>query len=388
MMNKYFKVYIIYIAWCILLILPYLIVMHDCKKHGIENFKEDLLSTSSRDNLLLSTSSRDNLLLSTMLKAVGPLENPKRIQTVHRKTIEPTIDIGGWNNIKMALETIICVAAKYNRSVIVPKPTSWYLVPGDNTHLFDFFDEESFKSVVPTSDKINSESSYLFEENNCLIKTTSAMQDGDFKKFDTISNFNNWVIDSRKCRHFTYYTRHFTQNKYDILVNKAFRIRKDIIVIACNLLKKHNLELSKFNAIHIRKGEFQYKDSLWGNDTAGRVISKIKKYVKGVPLLIVSDEYNKKLIKELGNIVPRVVCWSKQDIAEPKIAPIVDMLCCIPAKHFFGTSLSTFSTGIMQWRGYMKSSGCDIDDIPRFIQEQNFCVSCAGDIEQDTWKNL
>ena len=42
----------------------------------------------------------------------------------------------------------------------------------------------------------------------------------------------------------------------------------------------------------------------------------------------------------------------------------------------------------MQWRGYMKSSGYDIDDTPRFIQEQGFCVSCAGDIEQDTWKNL
>ena len=60
-MNKYFKIYIIYIVWCIFLIFPYLIETYDCKKSNIEKFEED------------------NLLLSSMLKALGPLENPSKI---------------------------------------------------------------------------------------------------------------------------------------------------------------------------------------------------------------------------------------------------------------------------------------------------------------------
>jgi hypothetical protein len=323
-----------------------------------------------------------------MLKALGPLENPTRIVNNSTKTIEPTIDIGGWNNIKMALEVIVCLATKYNRSVVIPKNTQWYLVPGENTSLFDFFDEDSFKSVVQTSNQVNKSSNYNFDKDKSLIKTTSAMNNNDFKKFNELSDYDNWKIDSKICRHFTYYARHFTENKYNILINKAFRIRKDIIIQACNLLNKNNLEINKYCAIHIRKNEFQYKDALWGNDTEGRVISKIKNYINNMPILIVSDEYNEKLIKELKKIAPRVICWSKQDIAGQKIAPIIDMLCCVPAKYFFGTSLSTFSTGIMQWRGYFKAAGNDIDAKPRFIQNQSFCVSCAGDIEEKTWEKI
>ena len=362
----------------ILLVVLFIIAYYkNISKKNIENFNDNFLRN-------------DDKLLEIMLNAIGPLTNKNQNNSNYSKmkTIEPTIDIGGWNNIKMAFEIIVCLATKYDRALVIPEKTQWYLVEGSDTHLFDFFDENTFKSFVKTSNVRNNNDEFKFE-NNCLIKTTSAMNENDFNEFDKISHYKNWKIDSKKCRHFTYYARHFKENKYHNLVNKAFRLRKDIIVEACKLLNKHDLELGKYIAIHIRKGEFQYRDELWGNDTVGRIKSKINKISKNLPILIVSDEYNKQLIDGLSKISPKVVCWSKQKIVNPKIDPIIDMVCCVPAKHFFGTSLSTFSTGIMQWRGYLKSSGNnEIDDNPYFFQDQSFCESCAGDIEPDSWRNI
>ena len=112
-------------------------------------------------------------------------------------------------------------------------------------------------------------------------------------------------------------------------------------------------------------------------------------------MLIVSDKYNKDLIKMIEGMGSRVICWSddipKGRLTSPKhgkLRPIIDMVCCVPAKKFFGTALYTFSTGIMQWRGYMKAYGYPIDDNPVFIKESPHCNSCAGDIEPETWRDI
>ena len=46
------------------------------------------------------------------------------------------------------------------------------------------------------------------------------------------------------------------------------------------------------------------------------------------------------------------------------------MLCCCLGWRFVGTRLSTFSTGIIQWRGYVsRVEGAAVDAVPRFTSE-------------------
>jgi hypothetical protein len=46
------------------------------------------------------------------------------------------------------------------------------------------------------------------------------------------------------------------------------------------------------------------------------------------------------------------------------------MLCCCLGWRFVGTRLSTFSTGINYWRGYVsRVEGAAVDAVPRFTSE-------------------
>lgn len=68
-------------------------------------------------------------------------------------------------------------------------------------------------------------------------------------------------------------------------------------------------------------------------------------------MLIVSDEYNEDLINLFETVASRVVMW------KPIRAPdglLIDMLACVPAIRFFGSPLSTFSAGIVQYRNRLR----------------------------------
>ena len=145
--------------------------------------------------------------------------------------------------------------------------------------------------------------------------------------------------------------------------------------------------MGKYVAMHIRKGDYQHVEIK--NTPEDYIINKVKDDITDKDVLIVSDSLNTKLIEKMKKYCNNVVCWSGGENKYGKVSPIVDMICCVPAYKFFGTSLSTFSTGIMQWRGYLRANNHnEIDDSINFLQDTKFCVSCAGDVEPNCWRNL
>ena len=50
--------------------------------------------------------------------------------------------------------------------------------------------------------------------------------------------------------------------------------------------------------------------------------------------------------------LPWIQCKCKSPC--PKDQMVIDMVACVPAKRFFGSPLSTFSAGILQWRNRLR----------------------------------
>ena len=151
-------------------------------KKNIENF----YSSNSKD--LSDEEIRQSYNYQELIKAIGPSKVVlSKKQTDNLNTIQTTVDIGGWNNIKMAFEMIVCLAKKYNRAIVLPEPGVWYLIDDPKNSLFDFFDQKSFESVVPVSKKPNNKSVYKFDEGDkCLIETTSTMEEKHFNNLNKV----------------------------------------------------------------------------------------------------------------------------------------------------------------------------------------------------------
>ncbi len=77
------------------------------------------------------------------------------------------------------------------------------------------------------------------------------------------------------------------------------------------------------------------------------IVEHVQDTLRGKPVLLLSDEYDKDLISRLEAVASRVVCWSNESRSEDGV---VDMLTAVPAQEFFGTPLSTFSSGIVKLR--------------------------------------
>lgn len=151
-------------------------------------------------------------------------------------------------------------------------------------------------------------------------------------------------------KHFVRYTEHDEfrpLDEYVHLMHRAFRIRPEIVEKAIQHLTDHGLEPYAYNAMHVRRNDFQYKDIR--HAPIEKIYEKVRVYIKGEPLLIISDEYNAELVELMERSASRVVMWKCEGRCPPDQLAI-DMLAAVPAKRFFGSPLSTFSGGIAQWR--------------------------------------
>jgi hypothetical protein len=172
------------------------------------------------------------------------------------------------------------------------------------------------------------------------------------------------------------------------LMHRAFRVRADLLDKATQLLEVHGLKPGGFLAAHVRRGDFQQKAMRYlstaevvkalhrhGADTAGT-------------LLIVSDAYDEELLDACRGRGWEPVCWATEHSGDAKLAGILDMLCCCLGWRFVGTRLSTFSTGIIQWRGYMsRVAGTRVDAIPRFTAELEQ-VPWWGAVDEHAWLSI
>ncbi len=112
-----------------------------------------------------------------------------------------------------------------------------------------------------------------------------------------------------------------------------------------------------------------------GADAAGR-------------LLIVSDAYDEALLEACRRQGWEPVCWAQRHAGDARHSGILDMLSCCLAWRFVGTRLSTFSTGIIQWRGYVSRVGeARVDAIPRFTAELRQVPWWAG-VDELAWLSI
>jgi len=172
------------------------------------------------------------------------------------------------------------------------------------------------------------------------------------------------------------------------LIHRAFRLRANLLDKASRLLEVHGLKPGGFLAAHVRRGDFQYDamrylsieeiiEALYrhGADAAGS-------------LLIVSDAYDEELLDACRGQGWNTVCWATEQSGDAKFAGVLDMLACCLAWRFVGTSLSTFSIGIIQWRGYMsRVEGTSVDAIPRFTAELDQ-IPWWATVDEHAWLSI
>lgn len=277
-------------------------------------------------------------------------------------------DKGGWNNIRMQIEVMVCLAASFGRTLILPPPAEWYLIPSSRTHLFDFYDEDAFRAAIPTAAAGASppEDEWRVPPQVSVLATVRIARN----TLRAQDHREGWYF-SRSTRMFGCLAGIFGSDA-DLYrqVHRTLRLRSDLLDAAWALIEEHDLTPGAVLATHIRRGDFQYPEARHLDTEA--IVESLRRHGAdaAAKVLIVSDAYDEELIDACRRRSWETVCWSESEAVDPKLAGVVDMLCCCTAWRFVGTPLSTFSTGIMRWRGYVSQvEGAHVDAVPRFTLE-------------------
>jgi hypothetical protein len=101
--------------------------------------------------------------------------------------------------------------------------------------------------------------------------------------------------------------------------------------------------------MHIRRTDFKLQFPLIGNVSNDAIFQHVKEHLRGKRLLLISDQRDEDIIAKLKTVCAEVICWTghRQTLFN---SMLIDMLCCVPASRFFGTPLSTLSSGIVTLR--------------------------------------
>lgn len=307
--------------------------------------------------------------------------------TAHRpnRIIRFEWDTGGWNNIRMQAEVMVCLAASFGRALALPAPARWYLVPGEHSHLFDYFDEAAFRAavpVLPAGTGMGDEwkvPAHLAAINTVRLKKAEYLEQQDRE---------SWYFP-QTARMFGCFASVFGSNTaHYALIQRAFRVRADLLDQTIELLKAHGLNPGGYLAAHVRRGDFQYQ--AMRHLSVADVVKALRSHGADTAgtLLIVSDMYDDKLLDACRAQGWKPVCWATEHGGDARLSGVLDMLCCCLGWRFVGTRLSTFSTGIIQWRGYVsRVAGTQVDAIPRFTVELDQVPWWAA-VDEHAWLSI
>jgi len=315
---------------------------------------------------------------SSAVGAPRPARRPDRI-------IRFEWDRGGWNNIRMQAEVLVCLAARYGRALVLPDPDHWYLIPGVDSHLFNYFDEAAFRAAVPVLPAdTRLEDEWEVPAELASINTARLNR----KAFQGQKDRESWYFP-RTTRMFGCFSRVLGSTSGDYtLLNRAFRLRPDLIEMAAELLQSSGLEAGGYLAAHVRRGDFQQQ--VMRNLSTTEIVAALRGHGADAvgKVLIVSDEYEEELLAACRQEGWEPFCWAGQHNGDARLSGVLDMLACCPAWRFVGTNLSTFSTGIMQWRGFVsRVAGAGIDAVPRFTNELEQ-IPWWAEVDEFAWLSI
>jgi hypothetical protein len=240
-------------------------------------------------------------------------------------------DEAQWNNVRQACEMSVCIAYELQREFMPPKREMWSGID-QPVHIFDYFDEDTFKSVIPTVEYTPKLKRLQHDREMSIDENVKILKDEKGKRIH---------LDYRL------FGKH--PPKYDHIIHSAFRFRKDILIKVSNILISHDLFPGTYCAMHIRRTDFKLQFPLIGNVSNDAIFQHVKEHLRGKRLLLISDQRDEDIIAKLKTVCAEVICWTghRQTLFN---SMLIDMLCCVPASRFFGTPLSTLSSGIVTLR--------------------------------------
>lgn len=332
------------------------------------------------DAFKLASTSKDTLDKDRLRKVFGKLAPYKDGETVKRayeaddqKTLMVETDLSAWNNIRMSWEETVCYAYRSHRIFRLPAiPQNAYSDPrvifGRHLNLFSYYDERSFKMVVPSlldsdptphSEWKEPEVSVFVKEPKDYAEPNLIYKGG--REHSNLRALGAYAADQHLVPH----------EEYLSLIESAFKVRWDLLDRAMNRLSAHGLVPGQYVAIHRRRDDF---DKAYNQENPGimnneAVVRYVAPDIKGKTVLVITDTYDPDFLQKIKDIAgaERVVCWANEHVpgvANPEYhwrrdsegnddevyAPQTDMLAAVAAKTFIGTPHSTFSFGIVRWR--------------------------------------
>ena len=327
-----------------------------------------------------------------------PSPPPHKLKSTN-KYIVFQIDCGGLNNIRMQFETLTVLAWLTKRTIVLPPPSKWYLMGDTNIEPGDIFDLECWGSHIPVLKydewlhKLGKNVNVNYNEfirniekgvygqvyepswspGKTKFKKSFIKENSDpiwYFYCDRKEEFRN--LDHRMLGNTECYFQTLSENqKREMrkLIWESIRYKTHFYHSASQIMKKLNMIPGKYNAVHVRNWEGsrpQYKTR-----SQEEIIDRILELPKDKPILLLSQDV-------LKNVPERIKAKMDKLFNEYKLIrptqnhkqyeqSVIEMLLAVGAAKFLGSPSSTYSTGIMQLRGYYHRFCDKIDDSPYFI---------------------
>eukprot|EP00931_Biecheleriopsis_adriatica_P076560 TRINITY_DN50250_c0_g1_i1.p1 TRINITY_DN50250_c0_g1~~TRINITY_DN50250_c0_g1_i1.p1 ORF type:complete len:369 (-),score=57.36 TRINITY_DN50250_c0_g1_i1:86-1192(-) len=285
-------------------------------------------------------------LLTLTLPAVGvKLASEKRHRIYYER------DGAGFNNVRLQFETMVGIAAAFDRELVIPPPSNIYLLP-EPFQETDVWNPEEMKHVIHftlLSDQVPWPPSCFNIGQKGLeqIKPNELPQNQDwcFQAFQS------------RVRHFECMSM-FTPEQQKLATTAVFnglQFHGRFVDKAKTTLQQLKLKPGAFVATHIRKGDFASQTTAWSMDS---VYPTLNEHARGQPLLIATDDKEMQVLNQVQQHVDASSIVSTEKVLGPSRflleGAITDMLVCAMAGTFIGTPGSTFSNSIDDQRQKIK----------------------------------
>ena len=143
----------------------------------------------------------------------------------------------------------------------------------------------------------------------------------------------------------------FKRDELKRKINKSFRYKKKFYDLAENVIKK----ISKYNALHVRRGDFLYSmsnDYLDSVNDGEKILEKILPIIpNNIPLYISTDETNLDFFEPLKKFY-KIYFYKDFDYDLDNLErAVLEQVICANSNNFHGSWLSTYTKRINVMRG-------------------------------------